>query len=112
MVTYSNEVKAESLDVKEETLKPMERSAVQLQRDGGKYKKKNEYQTRFVSNRYCGTGGATESKPVGLVYVALADENDVVCKKLNLLGDRNKIRNNTVLNALDMIRRYMLQNCK
>ncbi|HOV28127.1 MAG TPA: competence/damage-inducible protein A [Pseudobacteroides sp.] len=112
MVTYSNDVKARNLGVSEETLKT--HGAV-----SSSTAKEMAVNIRRIMNTrlglsitgIAGPGGATESKPVGLVYVALADENDVVCRKLNLLGDRNKIRNNTVLNALDMIRRYILQNC-
>jgi nicotinamide-nucleotide amidase len=56
-----------------------------------------------------GPGGGTPDKPVGTVYVALADENGTTYKKLNLWGARDKIRHSTCLNALDMIRRNLLQ---
>ncbi|MDX1359004.1 MAG: competence/damage-inducible protein A [Clostridia bacterium] len=56
-----------------------------------------------------GPGGGTLQKPVGTVYVALADESGTSYKKLNLWGARDRIRHSTCLNALDMIRRNLLK---
>ncbi|HOJ11366.1 MAG TPA: competence/damage-inducible protein A [Clostridiales bacterium] len=56
-----------------------------------------------------GPGGATPEKPVGLVYVALASKDGVQIKELKLWGERSRIRNVACLNALDMIRRYVLK---
>jgi nicotinamide-nucleotide amidase len=55
-----------------------------------------------------GPGGGTEQKPVGLVYVALADEtrNEVVERKYP--GDRERIRHWATQQALDMIRRRLM----
>lgn len=55
-----------------------------------------------------GPGGGTEQKPVGLVYVALADDksNDVVERKFP--GDRDRIRHWATQQALDMVRRKLM----
>ena len=48
--------------------------------------------------------------PVGLVYVALADENDAWVRKLELggtIGRRDRIRTLAANHALDMLRRYL-----
>ncbi len=58
-----------------------------------------------------GPGGGTREKPVGLVYVALADNNGVTSKKLSLWGDRDRIRNISTLHALDLARRFVLAGC-
>lgn len=55
-----------------------------------------------------GPGGGSDEKPVGLVYVALATGEGVEFKELRLWGERNRIRNMACLNALDMVRRYLL----
>lgn len=55
-----------------------------------------------------GPGGGTEEKPVGLVYVGLADDVQVDVKKLNLFGSRQEIRQRTAQAALDMVRRRFL----
>ena len=54
-----------------------------------------------------GPGGATDEKPIGLVYTALAHRDGVTAKKLHLWGNRAKIRNMACLHVFDMIRRYL-----
>ncbi len=54
-----------------------------------------------------GPGGGTEEKPVGLVYIALADEDNVTARKLIFPGDRQFIRTLTVNSALDLLRRRL-----
>jgi nicotinamide-nucleotide amidase len=56
-----------------------------------------------------GPTGGTEAKPVGLVYIALADgtnKTEVVEKKF--LGDRDRIRHWASQQALDMVRRKLI----
>lgn len=57
-----------------------------------------------------GPGGGSAEKPVGLVYIALADRERVWGRKL-LLGrggaERDHVRNLTSLYVLDLIRRYL-----
>jgi nicotinamide-nucleotide amidase len=55
-----------------------------------------------------GPGGGTPEKPVGLVYVALADERGPRQKEFRFLGDRDRIRLFASQAALDMARRYFL----
>jgi nicotinamide-nucleotide amidase len=50
------------------------------------------------------TGGSAE-KPVGLVYIALADDTQTSARKLLFPGDRQFIRMLSVNAALDMLRR-------
>lgn len=52
-----------------------------------------------------GPGGGSEQKPVGLVYIALADEDNVAARKFIFPGDRQFIRTLSVNAALDMVRR-------
>lgn len=56
-----------------------------------------------------GPTGGTEAKPVGLVYIALADgtnKTEVVERKF--LGDRDRIRHWASQQALDMVRRKLI----
>jgi nicotinamide-nucleotide amidase len=55
-----------------------------------------------------GTGPDAE-KPIGLVYIALADENETRVKELNLPGDRDRIRWWATQHALELIRRTLLE---
>ena len=52
--------------------------------------------------------GADASKPVGLVYLAVADADGTQVKTLNLMGDRERIRFWATQHALEMIRRHLL----
>ncbi|MBQ7621801.1 MAG: CinA family protein [Candidatus Methanomethylophilaceae archaeon] len=47
-----------------------------------------------------GPGGATDVKPVGLVYIAVADGPRVVVTKNNFTCDRRSVREQTALEAL------------
>lgn len=55
-----------------------------------------------------GPGGGTPEKPVGLVYVSIADEHGPRQKEFRFLGDRDRIRLFASQAALDMARRYFL----
>jgi nicotinamide-nucleotide amidase len=56
-----------------------------------------------------GPGGATESKPVGLVYVGLdGGGGDAVTKEFRFHGDRSTIKQRSSQAALDLLRRWLL----
>ena len=55
-----------------------------------------------------GEPGPDADKPIGLVYVALADGEDTQVKELNLTGDRERIRYWASQHALELIRRHLL----
>ncbi|HKQ93408.1 MAG TPA: competence/damage-inducible protein A [Blastocatellia bacterium] len=52
-----------------------------------------------------GPGGGSPEKPVGLVYIALADDTQNTTRKFIFPGDRQFIRTLSVNAALDMVRR-------
>jgi len=52
-----------------------------------------------------GPGGGSNEKPVGLVYIALADDSQTTTRKFIFPGDRQFIRTLSVNAALDMVRR-------
>jgi nicotinamide-nucleotide amidase len=55
-----------------------------------------------------GPGGGTPEKPVGLVYLGLADDAHVEHRRLMLPGDRSLIRWRSSQAALDLLRRRLL----
>lgn len=105
---YSNEMKMNLLGVSEKTLDQYgavsEACAVEMAK--GIQNRTNSDIALSVTG-IAGPGGGTKDKPVGLVYVSLVTKCDVWVKRLNLWGDRSRIRANTTLHALDMIRRYL-----
>lgn len=50
-----------------------------------------------------GPGGATESKPVGLVYIAVTDGCETAVKKNIFSGDRETVRKSAAETAIDML---------
>ena len=50
-----------------------------------------------------GPDGGSEEKPVGTVWVSVADSAGVYSQKLALDGDRPSIRQRTVFEALSML---------
>ena len=54
-----------------------------------------------------GPDGGTPEKPVGTVYVALAKEGETIVKRLQLFGNRERIRTVTVLQILDIFRQNL-----
>ena len=56
-----------------------------------------------------GPGGATETKPIGLVYIGLAGEaGDSITREFRLHGDRQVIKQRSSQAALDLLRRWLL----
>lgn len=51
-----------------------------------------------------GPSGGTPEKPVGLVFIAVADERGVDCREFHVAGDREIIRRRASLAALNMVR--------
>ncbi len=52
-----------------------------------------------------GPGGGTTEKPVGLVFIALADDRGTQIREFRFPGDRDRIRNWATTAALEIIRR-------
>jgi nicotinamide-nucleotide amidase len=55
-----------------------------------------------------GPGGGTPDKPVGRVHIALADADETIDRRLDLIGERRLIRKRAVISALEMLRRRLL----
>jgi nicotinamide-nucleotide amidase len=51
--------------------------------------------------------GHDAAKPIGLVFIALADGEDTQCKQLQISGDRDRIRLFATQHALELIRQYL-----
>lgn len=54
-----------------------------------------------------GPGGGTPEKPVGLVYIALATADTIICNEYHFVGDREIIRRRSVLSAYYLIWKHL-----
>ena len=57
-----------------------------------------------------GPDGGTEDKPVGLVYIACFAKDKVTVERFQFKGSRAKIREQSVVCGLDLLRRSILCN--
>ncbi|MGZ5436049.1 MAG: competence/damage-inducible protein A [Pyrinomonadaceae bacterium] len=109
VVTYSNESKTRLLGVDKKLIKEFGAVSQQVARDmarGVRHKAKTDFGLAVTG--IAGPDGGTKEKPVGLVYIALADDAHTEHKKLTLPGDRELIRWRASQAALDMLRRRLI----
>ncbi|WP_058485404.1 competence/damage-inducible protein A [Defluviitalea phaphyphila] len=111
MVTYSNEAKIKRLGVKEDILKKYGAVSKETAEEMAIGIAKISNSDIGVSTTgIAGPSGGTKEKPVGLVYAGLYINGKVYSKKFNFRGDRQTIRERTVISVLDWIRRELLTN--
>lgn len=108
-VTYSNRAKVEELGVSEETLKAHGAVSSETALEMAEGARKAAGTDIAVSvTGIAGPDGGTEEKPVGTVFIAIADKNGSEFKQLKLRGNREKIRNVSTLHMYDLIRRKIM----
>ena len=92
-ITYANEAKERLIGVSSETLEKYGAVSKQTACEMAQGAKEVSGSDIAVSvTGIAGPGGGTAEKPVGLVYIAIAHNNGVEFKKLNLKGTRDEIR--------------------
>lgn len=107
-ITYSNDAKMRTLGVKEETLKEFGAVSSETAKEMAEgIAKRCGARIGISTTGIAGPGGGTDEKPVGLVYIGVYIDGKVSTKKLNLLGNRQQIRNRATQCALDLLRRKL-----
>ena len=109
VVTYSNESKTRLLGVDKKVIKEFGAVSQQVARDmarGVRHKAKTDF--GLAATGIAGPEGGTKEKPVGLVYIALADDAHTEHKRFVIPGDRELIRWRASQAALDMLRRRLI----
>lgn len=108
IVSYTNIAKMENLGVPKDILDKfgaVSKETAKLMAEGIKKVSKTDIGVSITG--IAGPTGGTKEKPVGLVYIALTQEKETIVKELRLDGDRQKIRELTCKNVLDMVRREL-----
>lgn len=111
IVSYDNSVKQKILQVSPETLttegavseatvKQMAKSVLNLL----------ETDYALAVSGIMGPDGGSEEKPVGLVWVAVANNEKVITKQLNFRFDRKRNIEMTTTQALNLLRIFVLDN--
>ncbi len=112
-ITYSNKAKRKILDVSKSTLKKYGAVSEQTAKEmatGGVFA--TDADVCVAVTGIAGPDGGTEEKPVGLVYIATYMKDSVTVERYRFKGDRAKVREQSVVKALDLLRRSILENYK
>jgi nicotinamide-nucleotide amidase len=109
VVTYSNQAKMDLLGVSSDTLD--QKGAVSSETAAAMARGVKElFDADFglAVTGIAGPTGGTSEKPVGLVFMGLADKNGVETRRHQFPGDRDMVKTLTAENALDWLRRKLL----
>lgn len=109
-VTYSNKAKRRLAGVKKSTLDKY--GAVSKQTAAEMVKgiaALSKCDVAVATTGIAGPDGGTDEKPVGLVYIACNVCGNVTVKERQFNGTRQKIRDNTVTAALNLMRQCILE---
>jgi nicotinamide-nucleotide amidase len=111
VVSYSNEVKESVLQVEPFTLKTfgaVSEEVVKQMLQGALQSIKTDY--AIAVSGIMGPDGGTEDKPVGTVWIAVGNAKKIVTKKLFFRFDRTRNIQLTAVNALNMLRLFIIEN--
>ncbi|WP_066717931.1 competence/damage-inducible protein A [Clostridium sp. Marseille-P299] len=108
-VTYSEEAKMNLLGVKKETLDQYGVVSEEIAREmaiGAATKANAEVAIGITG--IAGPSGGTKENPVGTVCIGCVVKGEVYSKRFVFSGNREKVRELSIISALDMIRRRLL----
>jgi nicotinamide-nucleotide amidase len=109
VVTYSNEAKTRLLGVPAELIErhgAVSAEVAEAMAEGVKRRAATDFGLSVTG--VAGPGGGTPEKPVGLVYLSLADDAHTEHRRIMLPGDRHLIRWRASQSALDLLRRRLI----
>lgn len=110
VTAYSNEAKRSVLGVRAETLAAHGAVSAETAMEMAEGARRISGADVAVSTTgIAGPGGAVPGKPVGTVYVGYADSRGARAEKLLISGDRERVRTISALNALNIIRKGLLE---
>ena len=111
IVSYANDVKQSLLGVQETTLTKYgavsDETVIEMAK-GALQSIPSDYSVAVSG--IMGPGGGSDEKPVGLVHIAVANKNKVVSQQLHFRFNRDRNIELTAVNALIMLRKFMLDN--
>ncbi|NVN95383.1 MAG: competence/damage-inducible protein A [Bacteroidetes bacterium] len=112
IIAYSNEVKMQILGVSDETLEKhgaVSNQTVKEMAVGVRNLLKTDY--AIAVSGIAGPDGGSDEKPVGTIWIAVADKNGVVAEKFLHGEDRTRNIRKAALSALMLLRKVILQEC-
>lgn len=110
VISYDNSIKVKELGVGQEvldTVGAVSQETVEQMAKGILNKFTTDYS--IATSGIAGPAGGTEEKPVGTVWIAVANNQKVVSKKYSFHGTRQAIIERSAIMGLDMVRRLILE---
>lgn len=108
-VTYSNQAKMKSLNVKEETLNSVGAVSEQCAKEMAQgVAARHNTNIGLSTTGIAGPEGGSEEKPVGLVYMGIKINDKTIVKKYIFNGDRQQIRYRACKTLLNDLRLELL----
>ena len=108
IIAYSNQVKIDQLGIEAGVLKEdgaVSASVAEAMASGVRDRFQSDYGIGITG--IAGPGGGSENKPVGLVYIGLADGEEVQTARFKFGQGRARVRRAATQMALDMLRRKL-----
>ncbi|QXE86131.1 competence/damage-inducible protein A [Geomonas nitrogeniifigens] len=108
-VTYSNAAKSRMLRVPPELIErhgAVSEEVARAMAEGAREAAGSDLALSVTG--IAGPDGGTPEKPVGTVYIALADAETCRVERCNFQGDRTRVRSITCFTALNWLRQYLL----
>lgn len=109
VIAYDNRIKEDLLHVPAAVLEQdgaVSESCAIAMAEGCRMVMKTDFAVSVTG--IAGPDGATAEKPVGLVYVGIAGPKGASAVRLNLAGNRARIRRVSVIQALNLLRQHLL----
>lgn len=110
-ITYTNKAKRKTLGVNKSTLKKYGAVSEQTAKEmavGAALAADTDISISVTG--IAGPDGGTNEKPVGLVYVGVCIKDIVHVEEFRFLGDRANVREQTVISALGLLRKCILEH--
>jgi PncC family amidohydrolase len=103
-ITYSNQSKIEMLGVKEKTLKDCGAVSKEVVKEMALGALKNSKADIAIAiTGIAGPKSDDTKKPVGLVYIAIAEKEIALVNEFNFSGSRDEIRIKTIISAIEIL---------
>lgn len=108
-VTYSNQIKQDSLGVDLQTLEAhgaVSEAVVREMADGAIAQSGSDI--AVAVSGIAGPDGGTEEKPVGTVWIAFGEKDNIQARRFFFPGSRQRVQKTSAAIAMDLVRRYIL----
>ncbi|MCC7297142.1 MAG: competence/damage-inducible protein A [Bacteroidia bacterium] len=108
LVSYSNEIKMQELGVSADilnTVGAVSEACAKAMVEG--IRTKFNADIAISTTGIAGPGGATPEKPVGLIYIGIANREKTIVKQLFLHGNREQFMQRACTAALDLVRQLL-----